>query len=353
MKTVSLKITDTNTATVTFNRPHSAANIFDLATLDELESIITKIEALSEITRVIFISEKKKVFIAGADIKSFKQATPEEMKSFLKKGQDLFSRIAKLKAITAAAIHGACLGGGLELALACDLRVASTAPCTKIGLPETQLGIIPAWGGSTRIPLLIGVSKSLRLILKGKTLSATHAKKMGVIDETAPPERLEKRCLQMMSALPKRKYLAFKNSLPICIIARLEAYRTTYAKTRGQYPALMKAIQVVTRCPHRSLQASLKAERKAVIDLFDKPVTQQLLRLFFLNESNKKTSVQTYYPVPTIKTSAVIGAGVMGAGIAQWSASRGVPVYLKDLNSHAVAHGLNTVKKRFKEGVQR
>src|SRR5438045_3434025 len=176
---------------LTFDRPESGANIFDAATMADLEQQLDAIEQDDSLGGVAILSAKKSIFIAGADLKTLlRQAQTGEMRTFIAEGQRIFNRLAALKIPTCAAIHGACAGGGYEVTLACDWRVASDDPSTRIGLPETTLGLIPAWGGSTRLPRLIGEEKAAEVILKGKLYSAQEAWKLGLVDQIGPREKL-------------------------------------------------------------------------------------------------------------------------------------------------------------------
>ncbi len=151
------EIGDDHICLLTFDRPKSGANIFDAATLHELDEHLDSVESDTSLRGLIITSAKKSIFIAGADLKTLlKQAQTNEMRAFIAEGQRIFNRIAALEIPIVAAIHGACAGGGYEITLACDYRVASDDPATRIGLPETTLGLIPAWGGCTRLPRLIG-----------------------------------------------------------------------------------------------------------------------------------------------------------------------------------------------------
>src|ERR1700731_58731 len=176
---------------LTFDRPESGANIFDAATMRELGEHVDAIERDGSLRGLIITSAKKSIFIAGADLRTLlKQAPTGEMREFIAEGQRVFNRIAALKIPTVTAIHGACAGGGYEVTLACDWRVASDEPATRIGLPETTLGLIPAWGGSTRLPRLIGEESATEVILKGKLYSAGEALKLGLVDDVVPKENL-------------------------------------------------------------------------------------------------------------------------------------------------------------------
>jgi 3-hydroxyacyl-CoA dehydrogenase / enoyl-CoA hydratase / 3-hydroxybutyryl-CoA epimerase len=274
---------------VTFDAPDSPANIFDAATLAELETAVDALAADSQVRGVIFTSAKSSIFIAGADIKALAQAEGTALRQSVETGQRIFQKIADLRVPSAAAIHGACLGGGLELALACDWRVASPAHVTRIGLPETQLGILPAWGGSTRLPRLIGLPKALDLILAGKQLAPKLAKKLGVIDDLAPRERLVERCAQLIARGKAKRPAHFltNNRLAGAIVRDVSESRLA-KKTRGNYPAADAALDVVTKGVSRSMADSLAAERDTVIRLANTPEAEQLIRVFLLQERAKK-----------------------------------------------------------------
>src|SRR5689334_13832252 len=176
---------------LTFDRPESGANVFDAATIADLEQQLDAIEQDDSLGGVVILSAKKSIFIAGADLKTLlRQAQTHEMRAFIAEGQRIFNRLAALKIPTIAAIHGACAGGGYEVTLACDYRIASDDPATRIGLPETTLGLIPAWCGCTRLPRLIGAEKAAEVILNGKLYSAQEALKLGLVDEIAPRDQL-------------------------------------------------------------------------------------------------------------------------------------------------------------------
>src|SRR5882724_10125534 len=182
---------DDSICVLTFDRPESGANIFDTATLSDLDQQLDFIEGEDSLEGVVILSAKKSMFIAGADLKTlFHQAQTGEMRAFIAEGQRIFNRLAALKIPTCAAIHGACAGGGYEITLACDWRIASDDPATRIGLPETTLGLIPAWGGCTRLPRLIGAEKAAEVIVKGKLYSAQEASKLGLVDEVVARDRL-------------------------------------------------------------------------------------------------------------------------------------------------------------------
>src|SRR6266498_112093 len=248
-------VTDELICVLTFDRPDSAANVFDKATLAELNHQLDYIVGNSSLKGLVLTSAKKSIFIAGADLTQLAKAkTPEELKEMIELGQSVFNRLAALSIPTVAAIHGACVGGGYEVCLACDYRIASSDKVTKIGLPETQLGILPAWGGSTRLPRLIGLPKALDVILGGKTLAAKQALKYGMVDELVPRERLVEFACRQISTHGSRvrrgrgalKILLTNNRLVAAGLS-LRVESQLLKKTRGHYPALFKALAVVSR----------------------------------------------------------------------------------------------------------
>ncbi|MCB1097060.1 MAG: enoyl-CoA hydratase/isomerase family protein [Verrucomicrobiae bacterium] len=335
-----------------FDRNRSAANIFDEGALCELEEHITWIERnIVDVCGVYFESRKERIFLAGADIKTLHAAPRKQLERIIGTGQVLFERIAELPVPTVAMIHGACLGGGFELALACDWRIASPDKVTKIGLPEVQLGILPAWGGTTRLPKLIGLPNALSMILTGRQLSAKAALKLGVIDEIAAQDCFESHALEaVLRGVGKRKSHALVNHpLAVQFIAA-RARKGVIEKTHGHYPAPLKALEVAVKSLRTTVDGSLENERNAVLDLAETPESKNLIRAFLLQErAKKKVGARPL----AHREAAVIGAGVMGAGIAYWLATRGYRVTLQDINNEAAAAGMGRIHRNLEEAVAR
>jgi 3-hydroxyacyl-CoA dehydrogenase/enoyl-CoA hydratase/3-hydroxybutyryl-CoA epimerase len=355
------EITDEQICILTFDRQDSGANIFDRATLEQLTEKIDAIASNSRLRGVILASAKKSIFIAGADLHAISSFTkPAELDQLISLGQNAFSRLANLSIPTIAAIHGACVGGGYEICLACNYRIASPDRSTKIGLPETQLGILPAWGGSTRLPRLIGLPKALDVILGGKTLAAKHALKYGMIDEVVHKEYLidyaKKVLLTRGQKLMRRKTPLQVKVMNSSLAARLITKRVRpqlHKKTRGHYPAVTKALEVVTEGLTLSIPGSLELERQAIVELGQSETCRNLVRLFFLQERAKKLSVGPEAGKAFTKRVTVIGAGVMGGGIAQWTAGRDVHVLLRDVNAEQIGKGMANIAQLFREGLKR
>ncbi len=359
-------VTDENICVLTFDRPDSAANIFDKAALMELSDHINYVMCNSHIKGLVLTSAKKSIFIAGADLTQLSKAkTPDELRDMIELGQVVFNRLATLNIPTVAAIHGACVGGGYEVTLACDYRIASPDKVTKIGLPETQLGIIPAWGGSTRLPRLIGLPKALDVILGGKTLAAKPALKCGMVDDLVPREYLVEKACQLilkrgMKLRVRKTKLAHKVATlgPVVNFITKKVQKQVLGRTRGHYPAIPKALEVVTQGLSKSLDDSLGLERDAILELGTTEACKNLIRIFFLQERAKKLTgvpadAAPETKVTPVKRVTVVGAGVMGGGIAQWSSARGLGVVLRDINHEALAKGLAGIAKVYDQAVKR
>jgi 3-hydroxyacyl-CoA dehydrogenase / enoyl-CoA hydratase / 3-hydroxybutyryl-CoA epimerase len=333
------EIGDDHICLLTFDRPESGANIFDAATLDELNEHLDFVENDASLRGVIITSAKKSIFIAGADLKTLlEQAQTGDLRAFIAEGQRIFNRLAELEIPTAGAIHGACAGGGYEVTLACDYRVASDDPATRIGLPETTLGLIPAWGGCTRLPRLIGAEKAAEVILKGKLYSAQDALKLGLVDEVAPRD-------QLVDLTRKKLRDGKRKPSPASKIDR------EIPAPRDHNPAPARALEVIKQGLSASNQQSLAFELDAIVDLGKTESTQNLIRNFFLAEKYKKGSSKA--AAPKVVHAAVIGAGVMGSGIAQWLSSRGVTVILRDIAREQIDHGLANIEKTYADAVKR
>ena len=331
-----------------FDQAGSGANVFNLETLSELDDHIRAIAANRAITGLVLISAKDRIFHAGADLHALQKWSDVEVQQFIARGQEVFGRLAALDVRKVAAIHGACLGGGFEMALACDYRIATSDRVTKIGLPETKLGILPAWGGSTRLPRLVGVTRALDIILAGKTPAAKQALRHGMIDAITPRELLLSTALRVLQdGFPPRRRSLMRRIVPDGLLSRVIATKVrskVMSETRGNYPAVLKAAEVVLASTHISIDESLANERRAVSELIRSEACKNLMRLFFLGERVRKSDGPKS---KTVEQAAVIGAGVMGAGIAQWLSSRNVRVILRDINPQAIAVGLERIRKLF------
>jgi 3-hydroxyacyl-CoA dehydrogenase/enoyl-CoA hydratase/3-hydroxybutyryl-CoA epimerase len=345
---VLLNAAEDGIAVVRFDRTGSSANVLDSKTLHALAEILGELDRQA-LRGVVFESAKPSVFIAGADLKEL--AGTQSRTELVDLGQQTFARIAALKCVTVAAIHGACAGGGTELALACDYRVASPERATRIGLPEVNLGLIPAWGGSTRLPRLIGLPRALQVILRGELMPASKAIGLGLIDGLAPRERLLVLAGRFVAkGKPRWRNLRHIAWIPAWQAVSALARNSVLKKTRGHYPAALRAIDVAAKSVVRSVPQSLAAEKEVILRLADTEVSKNLIRVFFLQDRAK------HRPAPkaeSLRKTAVIGSGVMGSGIAQWFASRGTDVLLRDVDAGQLAQGLQRAEKLFSEARRR
>lgn len=357
------EVTEDQICLLTFDRPNSVANIFDRDTLAELDGHLAAIEQDPDLRGVVLTSAKDSIFIAGADLNALaKTDDAAHLSNLIRSGQDTFNRLAKLSIPTVAAIHGACVGGGYEICLACDMRLATPDKATKIGLPETQLGILPAWGGSTRLPRLIGLPAALDIIIAGKTVPAQKAQKVGMIDGVAPREILMETARKwiLSDQIPprgNRRISATKkalfNSAPVSGMIERRVRSDIEKRTRGHYPALTKALKVIVDGLRVSAGKSMEMEHNAIVELAETGAAGNLLQVFFLQERAKKINVMRDATTPRITKAAVIGAGVMGAGIVQWLSSRGCQVAMRDINAEAIARGMANIGKLYQAGVKR
>jgi len=337
-------------ATVVFDAPDRSVNVWTRETLAELEDVVAELGARGDLVAIVFRSGKSGSFIVGADIEMLAEVSgSDEARSLARRGQQAFQRVADLTVPTVAAIHGACVGGGLEFALACSFRVASDEDATKLGFPEVQLGIVPAWGGTQRAPRLVGLEDALRLILTGNRISATKAARIGLVDRAVPVPLLLDQAKGVATdavdgrASPGsasgegvRSLLLERNPVGRKIVLSRSRQRVL-ERTGGQYPAPLRAIQVIEVGLEKGLGAGLEAEAEAVADLAVTDVAANLMRLYRQREAARKPPADEARPVRRI---GVLGAGVMGGAIAEVAAYHGIDVRLKDIDLDRVADGL-------------
>jgi 3-hydroxyacyl-CoA dehydrogenase/enoyl-CoA hydratase/3-hydroxybutyryl-CoA epimerase len=347
-------------ATVWFDLPGEKVNKFSTAVMSEFAAVVDELENDREIKRVIIASGKPSIFIAGADVTEFSKAeSADQAAEYTRFGQQTIHRFSKLPQVTVAAINGAALGGGCELAITCDYRVMSDSPKAQIGLPETKLGIFPAWGGTTKLPRLIGLPAALDIILNGKTLDGKRAKRMGLVDEVVPSAILLDIAKQFSTKTKRRgsgrtKFYVEGNPLARKVIFS-KARKAVMSQTQGHYPAPLAAIDVMEYGMSAGVERGLAREVEAVVPLIVGPqaeVAQNLIRLFFMMEESKKERIAAT-PVE-VRDAGVLGAGIMGGGIAQLIADKtDASVRMRDINWKAIAGGMKAAAKIWKRKVER
>jgi 3-hydroxyacyl-CoA dehydrogenase/enoyl-CoA hydratase/3-hydroxybutyryl-CoA epimerase len=342
---------------VWFDLPGEKVNKFSSTVGLEFSALIDELAAATDLKKIIFASRKPGIFIAGADVSEFTKATSaDEAREYVRFGQQMFQKLAKLPQVTVAAIDGACLGGGCEMAISCDWRVMTDSPKAQIGLPEVKLGIFPAWGGVTKLPRLIGLPAALDIILNGKTLDGKRAKKTGLVDEVVEPGILLDVAKKFADRGKRKgggrtKFYIEGNPLARNLIFN-KARKAVLAQTHGQYPAPLKAIEVMQYAMGTSVERGLEKEAQEVAPLIMGEVAQNLVRLFFLMEDSKKDP----YPVKPldVREAGVLGAGVMGGGIAQIVVDKTpADVRMRDINWNAIAGGMKAASKVWRKKVDR
>jgi 3-hydroxyacyl-CoA dehydrogenase/enoyl-CoA hydratase/3-hydroxybutyryl-CoA epimerase len=341
---------------LTLDVPGEKVNTLGRAMFPEIDGILDEVEADASIRAVVVRSGKPGSFVAGADIKDFTKITSAEEGTELSgRAHAIFGRVERCRVPVVAAIHGTCLGGGTELALACRYRVASDDPGTRIGLPEVMLGLVPGAGGCQRLPRLVGLATSLDMILTGRALKASRALKAGLVDEVCPEPILLDVARRAALALaegrlrPKRQGIPTHERLLRPVIFGT-ARRTAMKKTGGHYPAPLEAIDVVRRGTATSLDEGLKIEAKAFGRLSVSEVSRALVSVFFATQEIKKDAgYPAGTPAAEVGKVGVLGAGLMGAGIAGIAADKGVIVRMKDAANESLDRGLRHVRETFDE----
>jgi 3-hydroxyacyl-CoA dehydrogenase/enoyl-CoA hydratase/3-hydroxybutyryl-CoA epimerase len=374
-------------AVLTFDLPDSQVNTLSPEVGEVFARLLERAQHAPEVKAVVFTSGKKDSFVAGAKI-DFLQTlkTAEEATAASRHGQEGFDRLEAFPKPVVAAIHGACLGGGLEWALACGYRIATDSPKTTLGLPEVQIGLLPGAGGTQRLPALIGVQAALDLILTGKNVKPSKAKKLGIVDEVVPVPilravalrrareladgtlKVERRnsqgagakglagFFQGLASKEKWAEVALEDNPLGRKVLFDQARKQLLKKTRGKYPAPEKALQVVRVGLESGRKAGLEAEAKAFGELVVTDVSKRLVEIFFATTALKKENGTADASVKPreVKKVAVLGGGLMGGGIAYVaSALQGVPVRVKDKDDAGVGRALKQVQSILDERAKR
>ena len=339
---------------LTIDRANASANSLSREVFDELETILDEI-AKQKPAGVVILSGKKKGFIAGADISQFTHLkSADEAFDLIRQAQVVLDKLEALPMPTVAMIQGFCLGGGLELALACRYRVAATTDDTKIGLPEIKLGIHPGWGGTVRLPNLIGVMQAMMMILPGAAYPAKKCAKLGIVDCAVPERMLKRAAVDMIVRQPRRKKQSFfSRCLALPLIRKLVGkllYRSL--KSKKVNPAHYPAPYAVVRnwISDGAKGDAMINEAHSIAELMITPTARNLVRLFFLQDRLKGIAKQEKFKPTWVH---VIGAGTMGGDIAAWCALRGFHVTLQDQAPAKIAPAIKRAyqlfSKKFRE----
>lgn len=385
----SLQVED-GVAVITFDLPDSPVNTLSPEVATAFTRLLDEVEREPSVRAVVFLSGKKDSFVAGAKLDLFQEVkTAEEAAAISRQGQESFDRLEAFPKPIIAAIHGACLGGGLEWALACRYRIATDSPKTTLGLPEVQLGVIPGAGGTQRLPALIGAQAALDLILAGKSVKPSKARKLGIVDEVVPVPILRAVALQRARELaegtlkPERargqggkaggqkglagffqglasKELWAEVALEDNPLGRKllfdQARKQLLKKTRGKYPAPEKALQVIRVGLESGRKAGLEAEARAFGELVTSDVSKRLVEIFFATTALKKENGTADPSVKPreVKKVGVLGGGLMGGGIAYVAGVlQGAQVRVKDKDDAGVGRAMKQVQGILDERVRR
>ncbi|MCY1698167.1 fatty acid oxidation complex subunit alpha FadJ [Lelliottia sp. SL45] len=341
-----LKVRLDNIAVVTIDVPGEKMNTLKAEFGVQVRAILRQIRENKDIRGLIFISAKPDNFIAGADINMIARASSaQEAEELARQGQQIMAEIHALPIPVIAAIHGACLGGGLELALACHSRICTDDAKTVLGLPEVQLGLLPGSGGTQRLPRLIGVSTALEMILTGKQLRPRQALKAGLVDEVVPHSILLDAAVELaLKGRQTSRHLPVRERILAGPLGRALLFNVVgkkmEQKTKGNYPATKRILEVIETGLAQGSSSGYAAEAKAFGELAMTPQSQALRSIFFASTDVKKDPGSEASPAP-LASVGVLGGGLMGGGIAFVTASKGkLPVRIKDINAKGINHAL-------------
>ncbi len=350
-----LNIDDEKILWLSVDRKGEKVNTLNRDTIAEFDQIIDEIKSESELVGVVILSAKNTGFIAGADIEQFtKLKTQDEAYDLIRQAQLVFDKLETIKIPTVALIEGFCLGGGCELSLACRYRVAVDTRRTKIGLPEVMLGIRPGWGGSVRLPKLIGAIKAMGIILPGRAVNARKAYKLGMVD-AAVPERQAKRAARSFVLNKPAKHRASKlenltNARFIRPLLGRKMVKQLQSKIRKEhYPAPYDIVKTWVRDGVHGKKA-MQGEAKSIAKLMITETARNLVRVFFLQTRMKGLAKVSKFKAQHVH---VIGAGTMGGDIAAWCAFRGLTVTLQDREPKFIAPAIKRAHKLFKKKLRK
>jgi 3-hydroxyacyl-CoA dehydrogenase / enoyl-CoA hydratase / 3-hydroxybutyryl-CoA epimerase / enoyl-CoA isomerase len=345
-------------AVLTFDQPGSRANTLGQPILAEFENVLTQLAGRSDLQGLILRSGKPGMFVAGADLRELgaAHANPELTRKSMHRGLDVFARFESLPYPTVALIDGSCMGGGLELALAFDFRLAGSHPKTELGLPEVGLGLIPGWGGTQRLTRLIGPALAAELICGAEQYSAQRARDLHIVFDIVPSERLLEeahRLLQWARESGSWQEERKRKRQPVGLSEEQLTFTAAVArgqilmKTKGQLPAPLAALDAIVRGCNLPLEEGIKVESETFAPLLGSPVSRNLIAVFFMRGRLQKDPGVADPSVKPRKVErvGVLGAGIMGAGIAGAHIRRGIPALMLDSDPKAVEKGVGAIAK--------
>lgn len=358
---ISVQMLDAGIAEMKFDLQGESVNKFNGQTISELDQAISELEKTNDL-KGLLVTSGKSVFIVGADITEFALGGDDNPGVNLGNNNDNLNRIEDLKVPTVVAINGYAMGGGLELTLACDFRIMSTA--AKIGLPETKLGIIPGWGGTVRLPRIAGADTAIEWIASGKEQRPAAALKAGVVDGVVEPDQLQAAALKVLQNAIDGKMdyesrrIQKKSPLKLNDIEAMMSFETAKAFVAGQagpnYPAPVTAIKCMQKAAKLGRDEALEVEKEGFAKMATTSVAEALVGLFLSDQLiSKKAKDWEKRADKKIENAAVLGAGIMGGGIAYQSALKGVPIKMKDIAQEGLDLGLSEANKLLSKKVNR
>jgi 3-hydroxyacyl-CoA dehydrogenase/enoyl-CoA hydratase/3-hydroxybutyryl-CoA epimerase len=333
---------------LTLDRAGASTNTLSAAVMEELRAVLARLGA-DPPRGVVIRSGKANGFVAGADIDEFGELkSVEDATALVRRGWDIFEQLAATPYPTLALVRGFCLGGGMELALACRYRVVVDEPGTRLGLPEVMLGIVPGWGGIKRLPRLIGAPAALDLLLTGRTVDARRARKLGIADECVPPRIMDNTARGVLLAKPPPRRVSFPLSLTLNPLVRpliaAQARKQVASRARREhYPAPYAILDIWVKHDGDPLAAA-PSDPASIAHLLQSPTARNLIRVFELQERLKSFGKEGE---ATMRHVHVVGAGTMGGDIAAWCALRGLTVTLQDQDAERLAPAMGRAAKLF------
>lgn len=351
-------------AVITFDMPGSRANTLGVAVVAEFENVLAEIEKQNGLDGVLLQSGKPGMFIAGADLKEL-ALLPDEATTRvqMKRGLDVIARFEKLPCPTVALIDGACLGGGLEVALGFDYRLAGSHPKAELGFPEVKVGLIPGWGGTQRLTRIIGPSQAAEIMCTGDPIKPSRARELGIIFDAVPSEKLideAKRLLAWSRESGDWKEARRRKQQPVGLSEEQLSFMygvakaQVTAKTKGQYPAPLAALDAIAKGCNLPLDEGLQVEADRFAPLAGSLISRNLIAVFFMNQrAAKDTGVADASLQPKqIGRAGVVGAGIMGSGITGAHIRRGVPTLMLDVADKAIEKGVGAIMKSMQGRVE-
>jgi len=338
-----------NIVWLSFDKKDASANVLSADAMAELDRIFDELRAKNP-RGLIIRSAKDSGFIAGADVEEFTRIKDaDEAMRLVKRGWDLYNKLAALPFPTLAPVNGFCMGGGVELALACRYRVAVDQPGTRFALPEVMLGILPGWGGVKRLPRLVGPTAALDMLLTGRAVDARRAKRLGLVDEAVPPRIQDNAARVIVLEAPRPRTLPLfqrlmNSGLMRPLVVHLARRELASRASPDHYPAPYAILELWRRYDGDPF-APRPEDPASVIGLLEGDTARNLIRIFFLQERLKSLGKDSDFKAQHVH---VVGAGVMGGDIAAWCAMRGLTVTLQDQSAERLAPAMKRATELFK-----